>query len=67
LALVLRGVPFEYRQQVLDSLYGPSEMTGPTETVDGVVVEQSTLDVMREMRAKAQARRQSRTEGEGEN
>jgi hypothetical protein len=67
LALVMRAIPFEYRQEIFQSLYGDPTMTGPTETVGGVVVEKSTMDTMREMRDKAAARRQSRTEGDGEN
>jgi len=64
LALLVRAIPFEYQAQFFKDLYGDPALEGPTVQVDGVSLEVSTLDKMREMQAKARAKRESRTDAE---
>lgn len=59
----MRSVPFEYRQQIFESLYGVPG-GGETVTVAGAQVEVSVIDQMKVMRDKAAAKRQSRTDAE---
>ena len=61
---MVRAIPFEFHDQFFKSLYGDPTLEGPTVQVDGVVVEQSAIDKMREMQAKARAKRESRTDAE---
>ena len=60
----MRGIPFEHRQEIFESLYGKPGATEETVAVDGVNIEVSTLEKMREMQAKARAKRESRTDPE---
>jgi hypothetical protein len=61
---MVRAVPFEFHAELFKNLYGDPELEGPTVAVDGIQIEQTAIDRMREMQAKARAKRESRTDAE---